>query len=331
MGNTHGKQANHLLQFRRIGYFCPTMYHYFQLQATMANRHMREFGLPPAVGYLLGTLLFFGCSIFLFFRTALADYIYLLVGWSTLASLSASRRNDFLKICFPKSQYQLVRITENALVALPFTLVFLWFECYWQGLGFAAIAALLAIINIRSQFNFAMPTPFSKWPYEFTTGFRSTFLMFFLAYFITYQAVAANNSSLGIFALLLVSLVATTFYSMPEPLLFVWVYAASPKAFLWKKIKIALVYLTISCLPIMLTIGIFYPGEIWKLAGVLVVGYCYLSIMILAKYSAFPHQLNLPQSILLGISMAFPPFLLGAIPFFYTKAIKNLHPIMLPI
>jgi hypothetical protein len=60
----------------------------------------------------------------------------------------------------------------------------------------------------------------------------------------------------------------------------------------------------------------------------LLLGYVYLVTIILAKYSGYPNEMNLLQGILIGISLLFPPILIGIIPFFYLQSIKRLNDIL---
>ena len=76
-----------------------------------------------------------------------------------------------------------------------------------------------------------MPTPFSKNPFEFTTGFRRTLLIFPLAYALTVIAINVDNLNLGIFSILLIFLIVLSFYSKPEEEYYVWVHADTPKSF----------------------------------------------------------------------------------------------------
>ena len=98
----------------------------------------------------------------------------------------------------------------------------------------------------------------------------------------------------------------------------------TPKDFLIEKLKIGLLYFTALCFPIVLTLGIFFYNEIEILLVFLLLSYAYLSTIILAKYSAFPNEMSLPQGILIALSFMIPPILLGLIPYFYSQSVKRL-------
>ncbi len=105
------------------------MQHYFTLQLTLINRHISDFGLRPALGYLLAVVLFIGLSAALFLKTSFAQYLYLLALISFLLNLGERSRNEFLKSCFKDKAYIRIRLLENAIVALPFALFLVYEGC----------------------------------------------------------------------------------------------------------------------------------------------------------------------------------------------------------
>jgi hypothetical protein len=242
--------------------------------------------------------------------------------------LSETKRNDFLKYCFKGKEYRKIRLTENYIVALPF-IAFLVYEQLFPSVFVLTILTLtMALVNFNSTFNYTIPTPFYKKPFEFTVGFRSSFYLFFFAYFLTFMAVSVGNFNLGIFALLLVFLVSLSFYSKLENEYYVWSYIDTPKGFIIKKIKSGLFNSTILALPIFIVLGVFFFSEKYTLLIFLLLGYVYLVTIILAKYSGYPNEMNLPQGILIGLSVLFPPILIGIIPFFYLQSNKRLKDIL---
>ena len=304
------------------------MKEYFQLQFRMTNRKLTDFGLNPIIGFCLLLVGFIGLSIYLFSKTEFAEYIYILIALSFVSKLSERKRNDFLKYCFKDTDYRKLRLTENSIVVLPFIAFLVYEQLFPSVILLTILTLLMALINFNSTFNYTLPTPFYKKPFEFAVGFRSTFYLFLLAYFLTFVAVSVGNFNLGVFAILLVFLVSLSFYSKPENEYYVWTFIDTPKGFLIKKIKTGLVYSTILIIPILIVLGIFFLSETYTLLIFLLLGYVYLVTIILAKYSNYPNEMNLPQGILIGISLLFPPILIGIIPFFYLQSIKRLNDIL---
>jgi hypothetical protein len=299
------------------------MLHYFQLQFRLLNRHIRDFGLNPWLGWPLAAVLFVGLSQILFNKTILAGYVILLMALSTVSKLSAHDRNDFLQTCFP-SQFHRIRLLENALVALPFLVVLLAKVRFWEATGLATATLVLAFIKWGIGGNFTLPTPFGKRPFEFLVGFRKTYYLYIGAIFLTIMAILYHNFNLGIFALLLVFLISMAYYSNLEMGYYVWIHTQQPRAFLRNKIITAVRHSTVLSLPLAIVLAMFFKENIAVILAAQALGYVYLAMMILAKYAAYPNGIGLPQSLLLAFSFTMPPLLLFTVPFFYKKSINRL-------
>ncbi len=302
--------------------------YYFSLQYRMLNRQLSDFGLHPLAGYILSVAAFIGLSVYLFLKTEFAMYIYYLLAIGFTYMLSESGRNGFLKTCFNADEYYKIRIIENALLVLPFVAFLTYKSAFLPAILLLVSAILLVFLSIRSTLNFTIPTPFSNKPFEFIVGFRNTFYAFVLAYFLTIMAVTVGNFNLGIFALLFVLMICMTFYSNPESEFYVWIFSSGTRGFLLHKIKIALLYSTILCLPVVVGLGVFFPENIAAILGFQSLGYLYLVAVILAKYSTFPNKINLPQILVIAFSISFPPLLIGVIPYFYIQSAKKLNEIL---
>jgi len=294
----------------------------------MAIRKLTDFGLNPILVGALLFLVFIGFSTYLFSKTEYAEYVFVLIAWSFASKLSENKRNDFLKSIFVDRAYTKLRLLENTIVVFPFIAFLVYQQAFLSVLILSTLTLLLASVNFSSTFNYTIPTPFYKNPFEFTVGFRSTFHLFVFAYFLTFMAVWAGNFNLGCFALLLVFLVSLSFYSKPENEYYVWSSIHSPKGFLFEKVKTAFIYATFLTFPVVVALGFFFLGEIGTVLILILLGYVYLLVMILAKYSSYPNEINLPQGILIAFSLVFPPFLIGIIPFFYSQSIKRLNDIL---
>lgn len=294
----------------------------------MLNRSMRDFGLIPIVGYLISAAAFTGLSVYLFDKTTLAAYLFILVAISFIYALSQTRRNDFLKSCFSTKTFYLIRFTENTILAIPFFIVLIFRHCFLSATALIFISGLLVFFDVENKFRFSLPTPFYKQPFEFVVGFRNAFYVFFFAYFLTFMAVSVGNFNLGIFALILIFLICFTFYTNPENEFYVWIFSLSPQRFLFQKMKIAILFTTTLILPVVASLSLVFPENTSTVFAFLGMGYLFLLTVILAKYSAFPKRMNLPQGFLLAFSLWFPPLLLGVIPYFYLQSVKKLKEIL---
>lgn len=301
---------------------------YFRLQYTMLNRRLTDFGLSRWLAYVLLPVAFFLLSAYMFSQTAFAGYLYVLLALSLISRLSDPVRNDFLRSVFSASDYRRVRATENLACSTPFLLFLVYQGDFLFAAALVTLAPLLGLVNFRTTGNLVLPTPFGKKPFEFTVGFRKTFFLFPCAYFLTFMAVYAENVNLGIFSLILVGVVCLSFYATPEAPYFVWNFDRSPKSFLLEKIKTCFLYFTLLSLPIILSLSLFFWESMGVALGILCVCCVYLATIILAKYSAYPHDMNVAQGILIAISLLFPPVLIGVIPFLYAQAVQKLTPFL---
>lgn len=301
---------------------------YFALQFRLINRHLTDFGLHPVAGYLLLSFLFTCCSWYLFYSIEYAPYIYAFVGLSLTALPAEMNRDRFLKTLLSGKDYIAVRMIENIILVLPF-FIFLCIKAEWLvGMALLIGSPLLSFMRMNHSFSITLPTPFYKYPFEYTVGFRQIYFLILFAYFLTTMAVVHSNVNLGIFSLLLILLACLPFYTSPENDFYVWIHSMTPAQFIRHKIFISIIYSTILCLPIIITLLINSPSHLKFIAVVYVIGQLYITATLLGKYAFFPSALNLPQLIVMGFSFVFPPLLLLIIPYFYRRSIQQLKPIL---
>jgi len=301
------------------------MKEYFLLQYKMTSRKLGEAGFNPAIGYVLGVAGFILISEYAFLKTGFAKYLVLLTALSVLFKMSEINRTEFLKIVFGDIKARKIRITENLMISLPFGILLAYHHAVLESILLMSVSVLLASFSFITKFNYSLPTPFHKHPFEFTVGFRNTFFIFPITYLLTFIAISVDNMNLGIFAMLTVFLVSLTYYIKPENEYFVWSYSTSPAKFLFGKLTTATKYSTLLVLPVLISLIAFYPGEADSILMFFMIGLTFLWTIILAKYSAYPKEMNLPEGILIAICIYFPPVLLALIPFFYSKSVKKLN------
>ncbi len=301
---------------------------HFQLQFKMINRKIAAFGLPLFIGYTILPIVFILLSNFLFSKIELASYLYGVAALSLSSKLSEPKRNDFLKLIFSTKKYRELRIVENLVVILPFILFLIYKRVFIPTLALIIITIILTLINFNTNLNFTLPTPFSKKPFEFLVGFRKTFYLFLIAYFLTFMALYVDNFNLAIFSLLLIGLICMSYYSKLENDYFIWSFNLSPKQFLLEKIKTCFIYFSLLSIPTLILLTIFFFKDLNILLGFLILCYVYLTTLIFAKYSVFPNEMSLPQGIILSICFIFPPVLIAVIPYFYSQSIKRLKTIL---
>lgn len=303
--------------------------YYFELQILRLNRWFKEIGVNHILGYILAGLLFIGLSEFLFIKTDYAQWIYVLFGISWLLNLGEANRNNFLISIYSNKDYRKVRIIENGISILPFTFYLIYEKNYLIAIGLFLLSFIFATFKPKKfGGSTTIPTPFKRFPFEFIIGFRKSMLFLLLICFLTYKSIEVNNFNLGLFAIGLLFFTTMSYYAKPEEKFFVWMYSVDSRPFLRTKIKTALWCATILTTPILIALMIAYPTGWLIIIGTQVMGYLFLIAMVLAKYSAFPKEINIPQAILLGLSILFLPMILFTIPIFYKQSIKRLKPIL---
>lgn len=304
------------------------MIEYFQLQFKMLNRKMIDFGLPILIGYTFIPFLFILLSSYLYERTEFANYVYGLIALSFVSKLSEPKRNDFLKSISNKDNYKKLRVIENLIYCLPFTLFLIYKKQFVFSIILNLFVIIIALFNFSTNINTTIATPFSKKPFEFTVGFRKTFYVYPIAYFLTYISVSIGNFNLGVFSMLLIGITCFSYYSKIENEYFVWSYNLSSKEFLLEKTKTCLMYFSFLSLPVIITLGIAFFNQIGILIIFILLSYAYLTTIVLIKYSSFPNEINILQRILIVISFMFPLIILIFVPFFYYQSIKKLNIIL---
>jgi hypothetical protein len=298
---------------------------YFELQYHRLHRWMLDAGLPVWLGYVLGSVLFVFGSFLLFQKTEYAAVIYTLIAVQLCLALGEVNRTTFLKIHYSESLYLWLRRVENSLVAFPFALFLLakGYPLFAVMVGGAAF--LLASLAFRQRWSWVLPTPFSRRPFEFSMGFRGTWHLILLAYFLVGMAVWVGNFNLGIAALLFLFLVFSGYYTWQEPIIYVWYHRGTPINFLQRKAVEAWMHATVGVIPLVAALVFVFPEKGIIVLLALLLGYVLVGTMLLAKYAAYPASIGLKQGILIALGL-YPPILLLLVAiYFYRVAKKQLN------
>ena len=224
--------------------------------------------------------------------------------------------------------YRKIRILENIIGSLPFT-IYLVYKSEFIAAGILNILAIgISFFYFKTNTTLVIPTPFGKKPFEFTIGFRKTFYLFPVAYFLVYIAGTIGNFNLDIFALLLVAMLCLSYHYNTENEFYVWNYKLSAKSFIQEKTQICLLNFFLLSAPIILVLGIFFFQHLPIVLLFFILCYMYLVMLIFIKYASFPKQISIPEGLIFMLSLTFPPLLLVFLPFFYKKSITNLKPLL---
>lgn len=304
------------------------MKEYFALQFTLTNRRFRDAGIVPIFGYFIFTIGFYLLSTYLFKTTEFAGYLYPVLYINLAIRLSETQRCEFLTICFGDNQFKKIRITENLICTIPFISFLLYKQLILPIAFIILLSIILALLHFPVTFNYTIYTPFSKRPFEFTTGYRNTFPFFIIAYALVIIAGIVNNFNLGIFSLMIVFGLSLSFYLSLENEYFVWNYSTNPRNFLLNKIKTALLYSAALAIPIVVLLSFYFQQSIDLLFIFLLIGWGWIICAIVSKYSSYPNKINIPNGLLLVLCLMQPPILIILTPILFYKAEKRLKNVL---
>ncbi|BAV06115.1 hypothetical protein SAMN05421788_106176 [Filimonas lacunae] len=299
---------------------------YFTLQWLRTIRGLKAFGLPPYLGVALIVCLFPVLSWMLFKSSPYVSYAYAAIPALLVYPLGNSTRNDFLQQLFNTRLYPRVRLTENLLVALPFVILLLIRQYYIPAAIALVLSAALSLYNKADKSGLVIPSPFSARPFEFTTGFRKSYGLILALYALSGIGLCVQNGNLSLFALAGIFLTCINFYSIPEPELYVWVYALTPRAFLLQKIKTAIWQSFLLTFIPALAISIISPLPWYIVPFIMLAGFAVISLTVAGKYSSYPQVPGLPVIICLVAGVVFPPAVLVLTPYLFKKSVQQLTP-----
>lgn len=299
--------------------------HYFNLHFHLTNRKLKDSGFHPIFAYSFGCTVFLVLSYLLFDLSHYARYIYLLPLFFVLNLLSAKKRNDFLKSTFKTKDYKTIRLTENALLALPFVIVSLFFKEFYFPILALLLSFLLSFVVVNSRNSFVFPTPFWKHPFEFVVGFRKSLLFIIGTYIVLIFGIYVGNFALAIFSLPLTFLIILSYIAVLENVYFVWVYNKSASKFLTYKIKVFVLYSSLLIVLQSIALISFFPSNSLIIISITLLLIIVSGLAVIVKYSVFPVEINIPEVLLIIASIIFPPLLILTFPYFYLKAKTNLN------
>jgi hypothetical protein len=234
-------------------------------------------------------------------------------------------KNTFLETIFSSKKCLLIRLLENTSVLLPF-LIFLSIEGYHlQSAATLCLGLLVAVIPRKTRSNVVIPSPFSRYPYEFTIGFRKSYWLIALLFAVTVISLFADNAMLGLVGLAGAFFVCMNFYADAEPVYYVFTHAQSTDQFLRTKIKVSLVYTSYIILPLAVPLAVVFPSEIPVITLVILLGLSNVVLCLLGKYTDYPGEIKLIQMLKITGGILFPPILLLLIPHFYIRAKSKLN------
>lgn len=292
------------------------------------HRQVADSGIPIGLAYTLTPILFLFTSYYLFTRSEMAPYLYPMIGLFFTLPLSNPKRNEFIQLNFNPNMLWKIRATENLIIVFPFFLFLVWQNQWPFGLVLLVLAALLAVAKQKFQLEFQIPSPFVKYHFEYNHIFRQSAPIILLLYILTWVAISVNNFNLGIAILLGLMVTQISFLARPESELMVWNYRLKATQFLWMKSKMVIGNALMLSAPIWISLAIVFQDQLLILAAFEMLGLMFLLATLWGKYASFPFEMSKTQTIVLVLSINFPPALLLFLPYSFQIAKKRLQSLL---
>lgn len=301
---------------------------YFRLQMRRIHRMVVDMGLHPMLNYSVIAALYLGFSAALFSQNPKALISYTLLAIFVTSIWNDARREDFLKSTFARRDYYLIRCVENLVTVFPFVLALCVSGNYLPAMGVLAMAMMMAISSFKVKWQIVIPTPFYRHPFEFIIGFRWSFVLFGLGYFLTYISIVHQNFGIGVFVIIAFSCLCSLYHSSAEDWQYIWIFAYPAHKFLLYKSLIATAYTLLLCLPVLMALIFAFPERLLSLMAFQALGLLILYLGVASKYTSYPGSMNMKNALLMLFSFIIPPMLLFTVPFFYIQAKQQLKDIL---
>lgn len=297
---------------------------YFKLQYTLIKREVNDAGFPFFVMPLFVIAILFALTALLGRYPSWASYLIALIVAQLLFSLNGNERNDFLKNLYSRKRFVSIRLAENILIALPFLFLLTVYQ-QWLSLSFVLILVhLFPFLRGNLSTARAMPTPFTRQPFEFIVGIRSSWFTLLITHLVAAISLYVGNSNLTLFCLVVVILICGSFYYFTERELFVWEHSQSPRQFIFMKIKRGILNCSTLLLPIVFAFTFRFPTLVWILLIVYLFALSFICLIVCIKYAAYPRSIGLPEMTVLTFSCLFFPLIITLIPYYYIQATRKL-------
>ena len=246
-------------------------------------RQLKEMGIQPILALIIAIIGLTSGTLLLYSKTELAPWIIVIIGLSILIKASENNRVNHLKTIFNTIEFRRIRILENSILTTSFLLILIIQLNLVPAFVLVISSILLSFYKSKKSTNFTIPTPFSKRPFEFTSGFRKTILAFIGVIILFVISIKFENFNLGVFCLISIFLITISYYSSPEEKLFVWIFNDTPKQFIQRKIKIAIRFSLLLSAPLIITLLILKPEQYFVITVFSSLGLLALITMVIAK------------------------------------------------
>ena len=125
---------------------------YFELQYVLTNRKIKEAGINPLLGYVLGLTAFVLLSEYIFYKTEFAIYLVILTCLSLQLKLSKKDRTDFLLSTFGDNIKMKIRVIENFILCIPFVSILAYKNFIFEACILLLSWVILSLFALKANF-----------------------------------------------------------------------------------------------------------------------------------------------------------------------------------
>lgn len=280
---------------------------WFQLQYLMLIRSVREAGLHPLVALtlslgLLCLLVFLGWD-----RVPHPDAVFSILLLTAMTKLMLRPRNEFMEMVFGTEVHYRLRIAENLILAIPFTICLILKQAWVWTVLFPVTATLAAFFRTDPGSGRVLPTPFGKIPYEVPAGFRKTLPWIALSAAVLAAGILSGNHALFPASLIILVLVSASYYGEPDEPLYIWIFKTTPRTFLFKKFRASAWFTVTLAIPVLIAALTLDSQWLPVLTGILLFGLCLNALVIAGRYSSFPSKLSFANGLIMAFAVIFLP------------------------
>ncbi|MBN8571066.1 MAG: hypothetical protein J0M18_15680 [Ignavibacteria bacterium] len=267
-----------------------TEFYIVKLRLLSALRWIRELGFVRIVVLILLAAGVYN-SLYGMRSTPAGIAAIILLGASIIYSVHFSRKDEFILSSLNINKKLLFSL-EYFLYSLPFIILILSSEKFY----FIAIIFILigVIINIKSGNSLKINLSSAKslfpvYAFEWIAGLRANFIPIFIVYLL--GLVFCFHISGGVLAIILLTLIFSSFFIENEQLLFIEAYKMQARKFLISKLlQSAKIFFTI-IFPIALLHLIFFYERWYLITGVTFICLIIILASVLTKYAFYSEEI----------------------------------------
>lgn len=262
-----------------------------KIRIISALRWIRELGFIRMIILIIFIAAFFK-SLLDINNTAFGIAGIILLNASVIYSIHFSRKDDFFLSSLGLNK-KLLFVLEYFLYSVPFLILILVSNNFFLGVYFFILIG--ASVNIKSgnriKINFfsgksLLPVYAFEWISGVRTNVIPIFIIYLLGIIFSYQLAG------GVLAIIILTLIFSSFYIENEHLMFIEAYKLSGKNFLRLKIFQAFKIFLISILPIAILHLFFFYEQWYLITGVILICLVIITSSVLTKYAFYSEEIS---------------------------------------